>query len=117
MLQHGQLANFIGQAHNFALCTVDGILHILDFLQFFQHLPFIAQLDNEQMQLIHYQGFQQFFWNLVADALIVGLPCLADVIADLFTFLRSIWSYRSRAHSVEGSVSILMNTMFMGLSS
>lgn len=28
-----------------------------------------------------------------------------------------IWSYRSRAHSVEGSVSILMNTMFMGLSS
>ena len=86
----GHLANFIGQAHNFALCTVDGILHILDFLQFFQHLPFIAQLDNEQMQLIHYQGFQQFFWNLVADALIVGLPCLADVIADLFTFLRSM---------------------------
>ena len=91
----GHLADFIGQAHNFALCTVDGILHILDFLQFFQNLPFIAQLDNEQMQLIHYQGFQQFFWNLVADALIVGLPCLADVIADLFTFLRSILFIKS----------------------
>ena len=47
------------------------------------------------MQLIHYQGFQQFFWNLVADALIVGLPCLADVIADLFTFLRSMDGFYS----------------------
>ena len=43
----GHLANFIGQAHNFTLRPVDGILHILDFLQFFQNLPFIAQLDNE----------------------------------------------------------------------
>ena len=86
----GHLADFICQAHNFTLCPVDGILHILDFLQFFQHLPFIAQLDNEQMQLIHYQCFQQFFRNLVADTLIVSLSCLADVIADLFTFFRSM---------------------------
>ena len=86
----GHLADFIGQAHNFTLCPVDGILYILEFLQFFQHLPFIAQLDNEQMQLIHYQGFQQFFRNLMADALIVSLSCLADVIADLFTFFRSM---------------------------
>ena len=86
----GHLADFIGQAHNFTLRPVDGILHILDFLQFFQHLPFIAQLDNEQMQLIHYQGFQQFFWNLVADALVVSLPRFANVVADLFTFLCSM---------------------------
>lgn len=41
-----------------------------------------------------------------------------EKLADLTNCSREyIWSYRSRAHSVEGSVSILMNTIFMGLSS
>jgi len=84
------LTDFIGQAHYFALCAVDRILHIFNFSQFFYHLAPITKLCNKQVQLIHYQGFQRLFCNLVADALIVGLPRLADVIADLFTFFRSM---------------------------
>ena len=57
------------------------------------------------MQLIHYQGFQQFFRNLVADALIVSLSCLADVIADLFTFLDDPDRvYRAYPHMLSGGM-------------
>ena len=42
------------------------------------------------MQLIHYQSFQQLFRNLVSDALIIRLPCSANIVTNLFTFFCSM---------------------------